>query len=449
MDLTDFSKGAAWSILPETFDQLVRRYDEITLDVSDEQLTAAMRDARGSDGEPYVIEDGIAMIPVVGPLSKRPSFFSMIFGGYSYREIGEMVNRAADDPKVSGILLNIDSPGGVVNGTEALSDIIFNARSKKPIVAYADGNMTSAAYWLGSAAEVVVAGPTSVLGSIGVLMIHSDYSEMDKKDGIKTTYLTAGKYKAMGNNTEPLTLEAKEYFQDQLNYIYSIFVDSVSRNREVETEKVLMDMADGKLFIGQQAKDIGLADQIGTIDLAVKMIRTMEDGNNYSFKAEDLIMEPITTVESLAEAYPNLVLEVQDKAIKGAEEKQKMAIDVDRKRTVELVKIQFGEDQGEGFGKLVNSEITPDLFRATRDLNPVPETEEKDDTSKADILKALENSGAENPGPDSQATPGDKDYMAVCRDYMAEHDCSMLDAQRAVSRANPELRENYIKSVNA
>ena len=210
-----------------------------------------------------------------------------------------------------------------MNGTEALSDIIFDSRKEKPIVAYADGNMTSAAYWMGSAAEVVVAGPTSVLGSIGVLMIHTDYSEMDKRDGIKTTYLTAGKYKALGNSTEPLTLEAKEYFQNQLNYIYSIFVDSVARNRDVEAEKVLMDMAEGKLFIGQQAMDVGLVDRIGTIESAKGLIRTMIDDNNYSFKAEDQKMD-IKTTEQLAEAFPTLVLEIQEGVKKSSGIKEKL-----------------------------------------------------------------------------------------------------------------------------
>lgn len=361
-----------------------------------------------------------------------------------------MVRRAAVDSKVAGILLNIDSPGGVVNGTEGLSDIIFGARGTKPIVAFADGSMTSAAYWLGSAAEVIMAGSTSVLGSIGVLMIHQDYSAMDQKDGIKTTYLSAGKYKALGNSAEPLTLEAKEYFQNQLNYIYSIFVDSVARNRDVEAEKVLRDMAEGKLFIGQQAVAAGLADQIGTIEMAKDLVLSMINDKNYSFKAKDENMD-IKSKEELAEAFPALVLEIQEGSKKAAEEQGKLAVTTERDRVVALVEIQFGAEQGERFGKLVHSDITPELFKATKDLVGVEALakDDQDAEAKAEILKALKDSSPENPGPDGKPDASEKDYMVVCREYMLEYKCSMLDAQRAVSKMNPDLRIKYIEKMNS
>lgn len=450
MEITDFSKGAAWSILPDTFEQLIRRYHEMTLDGGDTLEVATIGSGQGSDGVPYEIKDGVALIPVTGPLYKRPSFFSRIFGGLSYSEIGDIVKAAAADPQVLAIMLNIDSPGGVVSGTEALSDTIFNLRGTKPILAYTDGNMTSAAYWIASAAETIIAGPTSVLGSIGVLMIHNDYSEMDKRAGLKTTYLTAGKYKALGNDSEPLTLEAKEYFQDQLNYLYSIFVDSVARNRDVETEKVLADMAEGKLFIGQQAKDVGLADRIGTFESSIELARTMMDDTNTTYKIEDTTMsDQILTIEQLVEAFPNLVLEVQENAKKAADEAGKIALKSERDRVVELTKVQFGDEQGEAFGKLVHSDITPELFRATKDLAGVPETD-TDKDQKAEILEGLRGAGAENVGAGGDADQGsEKDYMTVCREYQMQHKCTLLEAQRAVSKLNPDLRKQYIKVVNS
>jgi signal peptide peptidase SppA len=446
MDLTEFSKGAAWSIMPETFDQLIRHYQEVRVNLSDDEKTVAISNANGSDGEPYLIQDGVAIIPVSGPLLKRPSLFSRIFGGSSYQEIGGMIQMAVADSRVRALMLNIDSPGGVVNGTEGLSDLIFNLRKQKPIIAYSDGNMTSAAYWIGSAAETIVVGPTSTLGSIGVLMIHSDYSEMDKKIGLKTTYITAGKYKALGNDSEPLTLEAKEYFQDRLNYLYSIFVDSVARNRDVETEKVLADMAEGRLFIGQQAVDVGLADRVGTMDSSIDLVRTMIDDNQYLIKAEENKMD-IENAEQLAEAFPALVLEIQDGSKKSAEEQGKLALTEERNRIVDLVKIQFGEEKGESFSKLVHSDITPDIFRATKDLVDV-EPKANDD-QKAEILEQLKNSGADDVGAGGDGGGPEKDYMAVCREYQAEHKCSLLVAQREVTKMNPKLRQDYIKAVNS
>jgi len=464
MEVTDFTKGTAWAILPDHFRQLLSDYRSMMDDpalhkdakgsgIDGTAKVALPGDAEGSDVKPYKIIDGVAIIPIVGPLSKRMSFMTWLFGGMTFGMISQMFKMALDDPTVNGIVLGVDSPGGVVQGTEGLANLIYNSRGRKPIVAFTDGNMTSAAYWIGSGAESIIANQTSVLGSIGVLMIHRDFSEMEKNRGIKTTFLTAGNYKALGNMSEPLGEKAKEYFQSQLDYVYSIFVDTVALHRDVDTGKVLSEMADGKLFIGQQAKDVGLIDNIGTMGDAIELVLSRTDDSNiYQIaKAKEGSTMDIKTVADLTEAFPSLVAKIQKEAGKVAKATLGDAIDTERGRVCELVKIQFGADAGEPFSQIVKSDITPDLFQATKDL-AVPQGKTGDDQDaefKQKMLDGLASSGADDPGADGSANEPEKDYMTVCREYKAQYKCSLLDAQRAIDLAQPDLRKKYIKAVNS
>ena len=113
-----------------------------------------------------------------------------------------------------------------------------------------------------------------------------------------------------------------------------------------------------------------------------------------------------------------------------------------------MVKVQFGEEQGSSFGKLIHSDITPELFKATKDLAGVEDVKPDDDDSKQKILDELKASGADNPGADGGDDDQEKDYMAICHEYKAEHNCSLLEAMRAVDKLKPDLRVSYIKAVN-
>jgi signal peptide peptidase SppA len=216
--------------------------------------------------EPYQVMGSTAVIPVKGVLTKGMSFFSFLFGGSSMRYIGDAVKAAADDSQVKTILLDIDSPGGTVDGTAELAEIVFAARSKKGVIAYTDGMIASAAYWIASAADkIFISGDTVEVGSIGVVATHIDQSRWDEMMGDKYTEITAGRYKRIESAHKPLSKEGAAYIQDQVDYIYSAFVDTVARNRGISTDAALA-MADGKIFIGKQAIEVGLVDGVSTFD---------------------------------------------------------------------------------------------------------------------------------------------------------------------------------------
>lgn len=223
-----------------------------------------------NEPKPYEIVDGVAIIPIEGVLAKRMNLFSQISGGTSSQLAASNLRTALDDPAVHSIILSIDSPGGTVDGTQSLADAVFAARDVKPIVAFADGVMASAAYWIGAAAQAVyIAEVTTVVGSIGVVTTHTDVSQAEATRGVKTTEITAGKYKRIDSQYGPLTEEGRQTIQDRADYFYSLFVGAVAKFRGVSTDVVLKDMADGRVFIGQQGIDAGLVDGVSTLEALV------------------------------------------------------------------------------------------------------------------------------------------------------------------------------------
>lgn len=220
-----------------------------------------------NDHRSYEVRDGVAILPVEGVIAKRMNLFSQISGGVSTQLLQRELAAALDDRDVHSIILQVDSPGGTVDGTQTLANAVLAARNQKRIVTLASGTMASAAYWIGSAASAayIVDGTTSV-GSIGVVTTHTDVSGAEAARGVKTTEISAGKYKRIASQYGPLSDEGRQSIQDQLDYLYSLFVGAVAQHRNVSEEQVVADMADGRVFVGQRAVDAGLVDGILTLD---------------------------------------------------------------------------------------------------------------------------------------------------------------------------------------
>jgi signal peptide peptidase SppA len=270
---------APWAIRPETLQVMLNVYDAHTRgeSVDIEKLKAATGSAFANDpSDDYAVIDGVAVIDVVGVLGKRFDLFTQICGGASTQRLQAQLAEALTDPAVHSIVLNVDSPGGEVDGTQALATDVFNARAEKPVVALIDGVGASGAYWIASAAgKVYLAGDTTVAGSIGVVMAHTDVSKAQDMRGVKTTEITAGKYKRIASNYAPLTPEGRQSLQDVVDHIYAVFVDSVANNRGKSADVVEKDMADGRIFLGQQAIDAGLADGFSTL---AELIAELNEG---------------------------------------------------------------------------------------------------------------------------------------------------------------------------
>jgi signal peptide peptidase SppA len=256
----------------------------------------------------YSVHDGVAVLPIEGILAKRMNLFMQISGGTSTEIAASELRKAVDDPQVHSIVLAIDSPGGTVDGTQAMAAAVRAARDVKPVAVVANGMMASAAYWIGSAATpgmVFVSDGTTQVGSIGVVATHTDISGAEAQRGLKTTEITAGKYKRIASQHAPLSDEGRQTIQAAVDYQYGLFVEAVAENRGTTTDDVLERMADGRVFIGAQAVQAGLVDGIASLGQVVADLKSRRQSANSTGATM-----PITREQLAAEA-PDLVAALQ------------------------------------------------------------------------------------------------------------------------------------------
>jgi len=274
-----------WAIMPE---KLVEIQEIYITHLRGEKIDLAGVEAKlgrplNNEPKPYEVQDGVAVLAVDGVIAKRLNIFQKISGGVSSELLRRDFAQALADPEVHSIVLYIDSPGGAVDGTQELAREIYEARSAgKNIVAFSDGLMASAAYWIGAQAHrVYISGDTVTVGSIGVVARHIDVSRYEEKIGVKTTEITAGRYKRAASEYEPLTETGRRTIQEMLDHIYGVFLADVATARpQLSLEPVkqgreeTIPWADGRLFLGRQAIEAGLVDGVSTLAAVIDDLST-------------------------------------------------------------------------------------------------------------------------------------------------------------------------------
>ena len=211
---------------------------------------------------PYSVTNGVLSIPVQGVLLNKFPWAAGYATGYEY--IYQAMKRGMEDEEVKGIALLIDSPGGMVSGNFDLVDRMFAMRGAKPVKAFAADSAYSAAYSIASAADLISVSRSGGVGSIGVVTLHVDYSNMLAEAGIKVTFIFAGKHKVDGNAYEPLPEDVRKKIQGRIDALYSDFVSIVARNRDMD-EKAVRD-TEAETFMASEAIANGLADEAGTFE---------------------------------------------------------------------------------------------------------------------------------------------------------------------------------------
>jgi signal peptide peptidase SppA len=233
----------------------------------DTETIAARIEEAGGQKQPVNRSSGLtAVIPIVGVIQHRMDMLSEMSGGTSTQAIGKALDMALADDRIRSIVLEIDSPGGSVAGVAELADKIFAARGQKPITAIANTMAASAAYHLGSQADEFVVTPSGAVGSIGVFGVHQDVSQHLEAEGVKTTIVSAGKYKVEGNQFEPLSGDARDNMQAQVDAFYGMFVSAVARGRGVSEAAVRGGFGEGRMVLAKDAVSAGMVDRVATID---------------------------------------------------------------------------------------------------------------------------------------------------------------------------------------
>jgi len=211
----------------------------------------------------------VAVIPLSGFLTQKPSLFSMLFGGTSVQAFAQEVVAALGDPSVGAVIMVIDSPGGEVFGVTEAATAIRNARGSKPLVAVADPIAASAAYWLAAQADEVVVTPSGIVGSVGVFTVHVDQSKALEREGLAVTFISYGERKTEGNPAEPLSEAALSAVQARVDEAGQQFEADVAKGRKISAAKVHADYGRGGILTASQALAAGVVDRIGTLDEVV------------------------------------------------------------------------------------------------------------------------------------------------------------------------------------
>jgi signal peptide peptidase SppA len=255
-----------WAILPEKLEAIkaLLYLRAAGGRVSDEEIKAITMEAAA---RPSPRTAGmVAIIPIYGLISQRTNMLSQFSGGTSTESVSKQLNQCLADPNVKAIVFDVDSPGGAVNGVDELSSQIYKARGQKKMVAVVNSLCASAAYWIACAADEVVITPSGLAGSIGVYLLHEDDSAAEEAAGIKTTVISAGKYKAEAVPGMPLTDEARQALQEMVDTMYGMFVSSVARNRGVSVSDVRNGYGQGRVLLAKEAVAQNLCDKVATFD---------------------------------------------------------------------------------------------------------------------------------------------------------------------------------------
>jgi signal peptide peptidase SppA len=352
MTILDIVNGP-WAITPEMLQEIQAIY---ATHLRGEKIDVASIEARlgrplnNKKDAPYQVVDGVAIIDVAGPIAKKMNLFTQISGGVSSDLLARDFMAAMRDPAITGIILAIDSPGGTVTGTPELGDVIFGARGKKPVVAWTDGAMNSGAYWVGSAADAAyISSDVVQVGSIGVVMAHMDVSRREEQLGVKTTEITAGRYKRIASQYEPLSTEGRADMQAKVDYLYSGFVDAVAKHRGVNVEQVLSGMADGRIFIGRQAITAGLVDGVATLDQLIADMRDSRRNPKTVAATGVAAANPLEvyamTIEEFRAQHPDLFAQIEATARQGYVAAADLQNQVEAAATAERARIQSVEAQ--------------------------------------------------------------------------------------------------------
>ena len=270
-----------WALMPERLSAVTAVIARWSGDApaSDEVMhsVAADRNARDVRRQASVSNSGggIAVLPLYGIVTQRGNMVDDVSGPgtASTQQFSNLLRAALQDETVSQILIDIDSPGGSVYGVAELADEIVSARAQKPVLAIANSLAASAAYWIGCSASEFYVTPGGEVGSIGVWQAHQDFSKAMDEAGVKTTLISAGKFKVEGNPYAPLDEEAQGFMQSRVDDYYAAFTKAVAKGRGEPISQVRDGMGQGRVLGADAALASSMVDGIATFNDVVKKMR--------------------------------------------------------------------------------------------------------------------------------------------------------------------------------
>ncbi len=324
-----------------------RSYDAVA-----KELGKDMRDTNAVS-----IRDGVAVIKVSGPLFRYANLMTRVCGATSYELLSQDFNKALQASDVKAILLDIDSPGGEVNGCSEVADMIFKSRGAKPIIAYASGSCCSGAYWIASACDKILTADTAVLGSIGVVSI------FEKDDDDKTVEIVSSQ---SPNKRPDVNTEAgKAKIQARVDELAEVFIAKVARNRGITAVDVVKTFGAGDVSVGQHAVRNGLVDGLSSFEDIIS-----------SLNQEKTIMNDITNAEDVRKSERERMAKVfASELAKGKETTAQALLTKTELPADEILEIlqTVPSVKENAFEKAMAALKNPDIPPAAEDMEETPE----------------------------------------------------------------------------
>lgn len=273
-----------WAITPMALEQIIRvvtdDYNSVELAkamhgvdfqkvLTDEgkfdfSAIAAREDDHLTNTRRATIRDGVAIVPVVGPIFPRANLMTQLSGATSISTLAKDFQVALDSDAVHTIILNMDTPGGEITGVSEFAQMVFAAREKKDILTYVYGWGASAGYWMGSASKEIIVADTAEVGSIGVVAGYTDDREFRKKRGIENIEIVSSQ--SPNKRLDPQTPEGRQQIQSTVDQLASVFISAVAKHRGVTTDDVLQNFGRGGMAVASRAVELGMADRIGSLE---------------------------------------------------------------------------------------------------------------------------------------------------------------------------------------
>ena len=387
-----------------------------------------MRDIYGqasikeNNGVSFKVVDGNGVIPIHGVIGKRFNLMDTLSGtgGCSLEIAGKQLVALASDPDVKDIYLDMDTPGGTLDGVEDFCYLIEQVKKVKPVYGFVNSMACSAGYWIVSHCTKVLACPRSDVGSIGVYIMHIDESQKLEDEGIKVTFIKAGERKVDGNSTEPLSERAMKDLQDEVNKIHEDFIIAVAKNRGLTVEAVRK-IADGSVYEAGQAMELGLIDEIQPMnDLLFNPSNIYKgEGNMFDKKLKDTSLEEVRTERKDLVESIEAPLKVENERLLG----ELNALKASNQRA-EKIRTAAAKDQASLANELC---AKPELSTEDALLELLKDAQGKSGAGKETFYAAAPKS-AGNPADNEGITPKDKESAIL--HVRTRDNCSKAEAVR-------------------
>ncbi|MBS3096784.1 signal peptide peptidase SppA [Candidatus Woesearchaeota archaeon] len=243
------------------------------------------------------LSGNVALIPIEGVITGSEDSEFIFESVTASPDTIELIEKADKNPSIKAIILEINSPGGSAVASEEIANAV--KKTNKTTVAWIREIGTSGAYWIASASDHIVANRVSVTGSIGVIASYLEFPGLLERYNITYQRLVAGKYKDIGSPYKEMTQEERELFQQSLDEIRDYFVGEVAKNRNMGKKEVDK-MANGLFYLGSQAKELGLVDEIGGKDEVIGYIEKKEGikAEIVEYKKEKSLFEVLSRIIS-------------------------------------------------------------------------------------------------------------------------------------------------------